>query len=333
MVSVILPTHNRADILSRAIKSALEQSYEDIELIIVDDFSTDETKSVIETFKDARIRYVRLDRVSGGSAARNVGIDLSRGEFIAFLDDDDEWLPEKIEKQMEKFKQGAQDLGLIYTGAIIITPDIKEEIVTPKIGGHIYKKQLKEDNIHSTSTWLVKKECFLNPYVGKFDETLPARQDYDLSLRLSKYYSVGYCSEPLVRIYRDRIDSISNDVSNRVKGHLLVLKKIEREISNLDVLNKNIILSSHYFSIGKYYQLKNEIHNSKRYLLKALKKWPFNLKAGVFYLLLLIGDKNIKLFKTYMKIRKLIYVAIKRISKLNTGKEKFVSYKNKDRYK
>jgi glycosyltransferase involved in cell wall biosynthesis len=92
LVSVILPTYNRASMLPRAISSALNQNYSNIELIVIDDCSSDETETVVRSFEDPRIIYERLEKNSGGSAARNFGIEISLGEFIAFLDDDDEWL-------------------------------------------------------------------------------------------------------------------------------------------------------------------------------------------------------------------------------------------------
>jgi len=102
-VSVIIPAYNRAHLIGRAIKSVLNQAYQDFELIIIDDCSTDNTDEVVREFqkKDNRIIYLKHDQNKGGSAARNTGIKVSKSEYIAFLDSDDEWLPEKLEIQME----------------------------------------------------------------------------------------------------------------------------------------------------------------------------------------------------------------------------------------
>jgi len=96
-ISVIIPSYNRANTIGRAIQSALSQSYQDFEIIVIDDGSTDHTEEVIRSFQDSRIRYIRHNRNRGGSAARNTGIHAARGEYIAFLDSDDEWLPQKLE--------------------------------------------------------------------------------------------------------------------------------------------------------------------------------------------------------------------------------------------
>ena len=96
-VTVVLPTHDRAKLLRRAIDSVLSQDYQDLELIVVDDASTDDTQTVVQQFADQRIRYVRLADRQGATAARNAGISAARGEFIGFQDSDDEWLPGKLE--------------------------------------------------------------------------------------------------------------------------------------------------------------------------------------------------------------------------------------------
>ncbi|RLF83553.1 glycosyl transferase, partial [Thermococci archaeon] len=103
-VSVIIPTYNRANLLKRAIASVLNQTFTDFELIVVDDASPDNTPEVVRSINDGRIRYVRLKKNSGGPVARNTGIRKARGRFIALLDDDDEWLPNRLELQIKKFE-------------------------------------------------------------------------------------------------------------------------------------------------------------------------------------------------------------------------------------
>ena len=100
-VSVVIPTHDRAHLVGRAIRSVLAQTFQDFEIIVVDDCSVDNTKEVVQSLADSRIRYLRHEINRGGSAARNTGIGAARGEWIAFLDSDDEWLPKKLEKQLE----------------------------------------------------------------------------------------------------------------------------------------------------------------------------------------------------------------------------------------
>ena len=123
-VSVIIPTYNRAACLKLALASVLNQTYQNFEIIVVDDASTDGTADVVRGFADARITYVRHDvnrgKVGAGAAARNSGIARAQGTYIAFLDDDDEWLPEKLARQVAVLDRGPRSVGAIYTGFVKI---------------------------------------------------------------------------------------------------------------------------------------------------------------------------------------------------------------------
>src|SRR5262245_61054408 len=114
-ISVILPTYNRAALLPRAVQSAIAQTYQNFELIIVDDGSTDDTPTIIRTFTDPRIVGVRRSH-AGAAAAENAGLARARGQFIGFLDDDDEWLSGKLAAQMLAFTQAGPETGIVYTG-------------------------------------------------------------------------------------------------------------------------------------------------------------------------------------------------------------------------
>ena len=141
-VSVILPTYNRAQLIAQAIQSVLDQTYQDFELIIVDDGSKDETEEVVNSFDDERIRYARHEENKGANAARNTGIAMARGEYIAFQDSDDKWLPEKLERQMRIFLITSTDIGVVYTGCWRVEGTQKTYFPSPNI------KQ-KEGNLHN----------------------------------------------------------------------------------------------------------------------------------------------------------------------------------------
>jgi glycosyltransferase involved in cell wall biosynthesis len=302
LVSVILPTYNRASMLPRAISSAL--NYSNIELIVIDDCSSDETETVVRSFEDPRIIYERLEKNSGGSAARNFGIEISLGEFIAFLDDDDEWLPEKLSRQLAVFENGSSNLGLVYTG-IIYWQNGSVGRNIPKHKGMIYNLQLREDHILSTSTWLVRKSCFEDDRVKLFDERLPARQDYDMSLRILRLYAVDFCAECLVRVYLDVPQRISRNPEKRVEGHLLVLDKIIGS-NEMSPLRARMIKSSHYYSIARYYQDSSCIAESVQFLYRALNQWPLNLKALVFITLFAIGGDSSVVYRSLRRLKKFL---------------------------
>ena len=115
-VSVIIPTHNRSEFLGAAIGSVLSQTFQDFELIVVDDASTDTTAEVVASFNDERIKFIRHGMNKGGSVARNTGILNSTGDYIAFLDDDDEWLPAKLSKQIQVLLSSPPEVGCVYAG-------------------------------------------------------------------------------------------------------------------------------------------------------------------------------------------------------------------------
>ena len=193
-VSIIIPTYNRADLLREALDSVLAQTYQEFELLVVDDGSTDNTRELVAGYGE-RTAYVFQEN-RGVSSARNLGIQSSTGEFIAFLDSDDLWLPEKLEQQVTIMEQHP-DLQLCHTEEIWIRRGVR---VNPKKkhkkhGGYIFHYCLPLCVI-SPSSVLIRRTLFEK--VGYFDENLPACEDYDLWLRITKDYPVYFIENPLL---------------------------------------------------------------------------------------------------------------------------------------
>jgi len=271
LVSVVIPTYNRALLLSRAIKSVLNQTYLNFEIIVVDDCSTDSTESVVKGFHDDRIRYIRHEKNQGASTARNNGIMASKGEYIAFQDSDDEWLSTKLEKQVNSFSFAPRDLGVVYTSFWLIDQGKKTLIPSSDMKqteGKIYTALLKK-NFVNTPTAVVRKECFEK--VGMF-ENIPRLQDWELWLRISKYYYFKHLSEPLVTAHRQP-DSISRNTDALISAWNYILSKHFAEISK-----EKKLLSKHYFGIGTLLCLKGDIKAGRNYFYKALRAHPFNAK-------------------------------------------------------
>lgn len=201
-VSVIIPAYNRANVIERAVQSVLNQTYQDYEIIIVDDASTDDTLEKLKKFKDKRIVKIRNKKNRGPAGSRNVGIREARGEYIAFLDSDDEWLPQKIEKQAQALEMASSDVGVVYTGTWRIVGDKKFFIPSSKIThkeGNVYRSYLFGKYLVYTSAAVIKRACFYK--IGIFDESFPAVAEWDLWIRISKYYEFKYIPEPLVTSY------------------------------------------------------------------------------------------------------------------------------------
>ncbi|MHB1357073.1 MAG: glycosyltransferase family 2 protein [Anaerolineae bacterium] len=189
LVSVIITTHNRARLLPRALHSVLDQTYSSLECIIVDDASSDETPDVVRQHQDSRISYYRHESNRGASAARNTGILQARGELIAFLDDDDEWLPTKLEKQVALMEASPDQVGVAYCTHYAVYPgaNSRMEVLKPStFVGNIYLKLLCGWGPATGSSALVKREVFQT--CGLLDETLQSYTDYDLWLRVSQRY-------------------------------------------------------------------------------------------------------------------------------------------------
>lgn len=227
MVSIVLPTYNRADYIYDSAMSVLQQTYTEIELIIVDDGSTDNTKEVLEEIKDVRCKYVYQEN-KGACAARNYGISLSKGEYIAFHDSDDIWHKDKLKKQMEILENENDDIVF----CAFFRWEDKSFLKIPRADFNIqtldFKKLLK-GNVISTQTILCKSECLREE---KFNETMPRFQDWELMLRMIQKYKIGYCQEALVDVYV-RQESIS---MNYEKAYIAIKKiyKLYKEIINQD---------------------------------------------------------------------------------------------------
>lgn len=202
LVSVIVPTYNRAKLLEQAIRSVQRQTYAHLEIIVVDDASSDDTAALVHDIDDSRIRYVRHDCNRGGAAARNTGIRSARGEYIAFLDDDDQWEPEKT----------AAQLALLKNYDVVLCGGDRAAPVGRSLTATVLKLrdfQLGKITAGGTGVLMAKAEALRNTM---FDESLPRYQDWDLFIRLALKHQVGYLNRPLVRYNEGDHARITNSV-------------------------------------------------------------------------------------------------------------------------
>jgi glycosyltransferase involved in cell wall biosynthesis len=290
-VSVIIPTYNRADLLPRTIKSSLNQTFKDFELIIVDDGSTDNTKEVVEKFKkkDNRVKYIWQENSGGPASPKNKGIKASKGEYIAFLDDDDEWFPEKIEKQLEIFENSkVKNIGIVACNAL----DLFEDSKTTKE----YKiKETKEEKylpmilngcfIHSSSSVVVKKNTFKK--VGYFDKRLKTADDWDMWIRIISKYNFDFYPHPLFK-YCIHGENISWNKSTFLKVEELSFifkknKKVYRKYPN--------IYCKKLKEITKLFLLNRNLKEARECTMRAIKINPFILK-NYFHLFFTFLPRN-----------------------------------------
>lgn len=261
IISIVLPTYNRAKTISRAINSVLEQTYQDYEIIIVDDASEDETKGIVKGFRDEKIRYIQCKQNKGPGAARNLGIQESRGKYIAFQDSDDEWFPEKLEKQISVFLTAEPELGVVYSDMTRVTKDGTELYYkSPTIQqGSIIDPDTKYYAVHGIGiqSTLIRKECFEK--AGYFNENFLRFEDGELFIRLSQHYRFHYLSEALVKYYESPWLPSDWDKYIHVRESLLTLYSQE-------IKHEKGFLLREYFCLGLYHIRKAFFYLKKAFL-------------------------------------------------------------------
>lgn len=226
LVTAIVTTHNRLHLLKRAIKSILAQTYTEIEIVVVDDASTDGTETYCRSLPLNYI-YIPKKESRGGNHARNVGIRAAKGKYVAFLDDDDYWLPEKIEKQVALIE--SKDCELVHCGRIleIITKNgvrFRENLPDPLHWGDMHKKILLTICTTTTTNILAKRNALLE--VGLFDENLRFWQEYELTIRLAQRKPFYFVNEAL-SVYR-----VDSHDKNRLTNKYYAWKEAVRYIQD-----------------------------------------------------------------------------------------------------
>lgn len=261
MISVIIPTYNREKVIKQSIESILKQSYQDIEIIVVDDNSNDNTFELIKEVNSPKVRYYRLDKNMGACFARNYGVKKSNGEYIAFQDSDDIWNDLKLEKQLNYLISNNLD---IVSCKIRIVGEEKENIFPSNTDIDINDIYIK--NKLSTQTLLGKRKSFLDT---PFDERLPRFQDWDLAINLVKKYNICILDEILVDVYMQD-NSISKNPEKAEKALNIFLNKY----------NTNKKVRSHYLRLIGVYRLQQHKASAK-YFYKSFMLNPCNIKILV----------------------------------------------------
>ncbi len=290
-VSAIITTFNRAHLLGRAIISVLNQTHRDFELIILDNNSTDNTKKVVAEFKNKRIRYI-CHKPMAISEARNFGIQEASGDFVAFLDDDDEWLPQKLEKQLQIFNNSPDNVGLVYCGWLRVNPNNKiYQKQIPSKRGYLFPWVVLHRNTltGAASVPMIKKSVYKK--IGLYDVRVKTYEDYELYLRLARFYDFDFTPEPLVKIYEHKGYRLSdaNHDQKKLETELLVFNQFK------DIIEKNKSAHSYYMQIfGGLCLRLNNFRAGRRYLVDAVKINPLNFVA---YLQLLFSFGGVKFYK------------------------------------
>lgn len=261
MISVIIPTYNRAHCIRDAIDSVLRQTFQDFEIIIIDDASTDGTEDVVQNLLSEKVKYIKQSVNKGGGAARNRGIQESEGEYIAFLDSDDAWSPTYLERVKKEFDTKDETFGLVYCFMNIINSD-GEIVAKTKTNrnGLAIPDLLINNFIASFSCVTLRKSALIS--VSGMDESFRSCQDWDLFVRVNREYKISCIADELVTYLKGGLDKhkISSSKNSIITGHWKMLSLIEQDLIKFGCKFKANVYKEFaikfYWAASPYYVLR-----------------------------------------------------------------------------
>jgi glycosyltransferase involved in cell wall biosynthesis len=279
-VSVVVPTYDRPERLGHAIASALGQTAGDLEVVVVDDGSPgDVVHEIVRNQDDARLRYVRQPSRRGVAAARNEGVKRATAPYIAFLDDDDEWTPQKLEVQTAMIRRSPPEVGGIYTARFTVDEQRHRATITRFRNECLATGK----NPITTSSLLIKRHCL--DMVGPFDETLELVEDYDLWIRVASRFRFEYVDEPLVR-YHVHPHGISQDAVRWTRSVERLLAK-HPAFFGANPRGSSLL----YRALGVRYARGGQLVQARRALGKAIWLWPGEPRSYGSLALTLLGSE------------------------------------------
>ena len=296
-ISLVLPTYNDSQYIEQALNSALNQTYTDFEIIVVDDGSTDNTRDLVDKYGNS-IGYIYQEN-QGLASARNTGIEASKGKFLAFLDADD-WFAENNLEAKASFLDKHQDVGWVYSdwqyvddeGNYLDKGSTRFKFSTKKVTGHIFPELVYNRNFISPCSAVIKKTAL--EAIGGFDPKVVCQEDWDLWLRLSLKYSVQYIDEVLVFVL-DRANSLSKDSTKWALGNAFIVDKIENMIPDDFPERKRVLARLHadkYTFLARDFVRRGQISNALHAYLRSIKHLPYQKR--VYWLTVLASLRFLK---------------------------------------
>ena len=322
-VSVVLPAYNRAKSIHRAMSSVLGQTHPNLELIVVDDASTDETCEVVSSIRDKRIRLIRHSRNRGASAARNTGIAVARHPLVAFQDSDDSWRPDKLVRQVHAFREAPPHIGVVFSQMATHKAN-GDTVVTPT---HLPSRSLELDtrgllwaNFVGTPTAVVQRRVL--DLVGGFDEELRALEDWELWIRVSQRFGLLMIAEPLVDVHPSP-NSISRNEEEEVAARACVITK--HESLYFEVQGGRCLLSRQQRKVGLTHFHLGKAAPGRYFLHAAMRNCPSMINVSLF-LLSLFGRRLFSLAAPLiLRLDRLIRSAMRRLRVLLASRSSLAS--------
>jgi glycosyltransferase involved in cell wall biosynthesis len=295
LVSVIIPTLDRPEFLQAALRSVLRQTIADFELLVVDDGSAIDLVPFLDALDDGRIRYFRHESTRGEAAARNTGLLNARGAYLAFLDDDDQWLPDKLHQQLELFRRTSDRVGVVYGGYVMVRADDDRALSYrfPTERGDLSRELLRRNipgNIPSTT--MLRRECIER--VGLYDEDIAYGADYDLSIRIAQEYHYEFVPDIVAR-YTVHEGQMSSDAFCIARGH----GDLQRKYGARYQLDRPAQAWIH-FNVGRQRCLRGHPAKGRQALLKAIRLHPLAARPYVYLALSLGGPRSVRRFRALM---------------------------------
>jgi glycosyltransferase involved in cell wall biosynthesis len=283
-VSIVIPTYNRAHLIERALRSVLAQTFQDFEVLIMDDASTDDTAGVLQRIGDARVRHIRSDRNLGPPAQRNRGLHEARAELVAYQDSDDEWFLDKLEKQVERLRALPAEFALTYCALI----RHEESGLVRHIPNRLAPGREREDVLRCntetfTQSWLARRDALLD--CGGFDERLHLWDDWEFLLRICQKYRVDVDGRTLCIVY-ETPGSMVKQNHHRLNGMEILLQKHGSLMApHRSTMSRNL------YVLGRFHVVAGNTRRARELLLESLRQEPLKLRTWVLLALMVPGAR------------------------------------------
>ena len=288
-VSAIIVTYNRPDFAASAIQSVLDQTFKDFELIVVDNGVEIPAKKIVESFSDPRIRYIQNDKNTDCAGGKNIGMKNARGEFVAFLDDDDVWFSEKLELQVKSFEKNPE-AGFCFTAVNQVFDHGAKDSVVPDGMDDYYERALSKFSGFLSVTLMIKKSVVRD--IGYMDESFPSHTDIEWVIRIARRYKGIGINKPLVKVMSlGSHNQMGSNLDRRIKGRNMILSKYEEEFKK-----RPKVLAKHLVGLGKIYRSDGQYKKAKETFNRAFN---LNYKIPIFanYLSMYFNGLGYKLFR------------------------------------
>jgi glycosyltransferase involved in cell wall biosynthesis len=280
LFSVVIATHNRAHLLPQAVQSVLKQTFEDFELIIVDDASTDKTAEVVRSFHDPRLVYLRREENGGVAAANNTGLAQAKGKYVCFLGDDDEYLPRFLKETYRVFEVVHETVGFVWSGVRWVQDTSGGE--TMYEDGLMSRPRFNDrEQAHLSflrqplgTGWgaTIRRSCF--DQVGKFDEGLRVAVDHEFFARLVRRYDYEIIPAVLVKVHAHSGSRVSRLGVDRAKAYARIIEKNYEAIQK----HRDLWVIFHYF-VGSSYYFAGDKASARRFMWRVVQRNPFYPKC------------------------------------------------------